>query len=262
MKRAISPALFALVAACFFLPFFSVSCNAEAAAGAFPGAANIPSIEATGTGFDIIADQPFEPTEETRQQLGVQAGQLTEQGSPDYGVARFLLIGAAAAAVLGLLLSLLPGRAGPIAAIIAGVAGPVLLFLTQSQLKSRITDAFSEGAGGLPIPGPTATPGGLPGGGELAQQLAANLFEVSPLIGFWLAMVGFAAAAIWGIVHLILESRRPAVGPPPASGFGPPMPPPTGPPPGPPPPSQPPPAGPPPAGPPTRPQPPPSQPPG
>jgi hypothetical protein len=243
MKRVISPVLFALVAAAFFLPFFAVSCNTQNVPFPIPpeAQAQIEQQEATVTGFELVQGKGPRPRGEAAEQLG-QVGAPTDQ-QVDIGAAQFLAIGAAAAAVLGLLLSLLPGRAGPIVGIVAGVAGPILLFLTQSQLKSAVLDPLRQELGNIPTPGPTGTPGGIPGLPGGIPEDAAGFFEqfitIEPRLGFWLAAAGFVLAALWSLVVLILESRRPPLGP--ATGFGappgplPPTQPPPGPPPGPPP---------------------------
>jgi hypothetical protein len=106
-------------------------------------------------------------------------------------------IAAFAAAILGIGLSLVPRPAGPVLAMVLGVAGGGLLLVTRA----------------------TAVP-------EIPAQ-ARPFVEVRTEYGLWLSLAFFVLAAAWGAFRLLTE-RAPAVPAAGVTGFGapPPSPPP------------------------------------
>lgn len=238
MRKAISPVFFLLAAACFFLPFFTVTCQGAEQLGdlgELGGAAGQQELEKTYTGFEVVTGDAEsdlnEETGETPEQIPGVPQQPT--GNIDLGMTQIFAIVAAAVAILGIFLSLMPGRTGGITAAVLGVVGAIVLFLTGSQFSGAIDDAVGE--------------------------QAAGFIQVKNEYGFWLSLVAFLVAAAWGVVMLIMGGRTaaaaPARGAP--TGFGAPAaPPPSTPPPSAPPPTPPggtpPPAAPPPTPPPTR----------
>ncbi|HEX2030951.1 MAG TPA: hypothetical protein VHL78_06080 [Actinomycetota bacterium] len=186
MRKAISPALFAVVVICFFLPFFTVACSAgdlgqlgEQLGGDFELPAS-EELEQTVTGWDLVIgnteEAAAEATDETPAQTEAEA-----DGRPDvYAVVAF------AAAVLGIGLSFLRRPLGPILAVGLGLLGAIFLFL----LRSRLT-------------------------GQIPAQARAFI-EVRTEYGFWLALLFFLAAAGWGVYRLVAP-REPAAAAP--TGF-------------------------------------------
>jgi hypothetical protein len=233
MRKTISPVFFVLAAACFFLPFFTVTCQGAdqlGDLGELGGAAGQQELERTYTGFEVVTgDAESDLNQDTGEAPGGEIPGVPQQptGDIDLGMTQIFAIVAAAVAILGIFLSLMPGRTGGIMAAILGVVGAIVLFLTGSQFSGAIDDAVGE--------------------------QAAGFIQVKNEYGFWLSLVAFLVAAAWGVVSLILGGRTttaaPARGP--GTGFrAPAAPPPSAPPPSTPPPATPPPATPPPASPP------------
>jgi hypothetical protein len=248
MRRAISPVFFVLAAACFFLPFFTVTCQGAdqlgELGGQIPGAEG-QELEKTYTGFEVATGEAEtdlnEDTGDAPTPPGGEIPGIPSQptGDIDLGMTQILAIVTAAVAIIGIALALMPGRTGGIMAAILGVVGAIALFVTGMQFKSSIEDAVG--------------------------QQVAGFIEVRNEYGFWLSLVAFLVAAAWGVVSLIIGGRTTRAAPVRAgtgteSGFGAPAtPPPSAPPPSTPPPATPPPGGTPPATPPPS-QPPPSRP--
>jgi cell division septation protein DedD len=242
MKRVLSSPFFLIAAVAFLLPFFSVQC----AGGGNLGDLGIPTgeaeLEQDVTGLELVTGEAEDKFESEAQNPAVPEIPGLESPIPiptptgpaqevDLGTVQIFAIAAAAIAVLGILLSLLGGRTGGAVALLLGIAGGAVLFLTFTEFKDAIL-------------------------GEAAGQLE-GLIEVKQESGFWLAIVGFGIAAVTGLVRLLMPGGPRAARPAPvtagsASGFGPPpaAPPPAQPPPSTPPPATPPPATPPPATPP------------
>jgi hypothetical protein len=244
MKRLLSSPFFLVAVVAFLLPFFSVQC----AGGEGLGELGIPTgqadLEKDVTGLELVTGEAEEELEQTSQAPTEIPGLETPIPTPetqaqdlDLGTVQIFAIGAAAIAVLGILLSLLGGRPGGAMALLLGAAGAVVLFLTATEFKDAVL-------------------------GEAEAQLQ-GLIEVKNEGGFWLALGGFAIAALTGLLRVVMPGggARPAPRPAAAgtaTGFGPPpgRPPPTAPPPATPPPSPPPPSPPPPSPPPPSPPPP------
>jgi hypothetical protein len=190
VRRTISPALFAVVVICFFLPFFTVACSAGAGLAGLGeelgGDLNIPAsqqVDVTVSGWDLVIGNTEEQAE-----VGEAAGEAPvpePQGEDDRTVQIFAIL-ALAAAALGAGLSLLRLPLGPALAIAFSVLGILFLFL----LRNRIT-------------------------GDVPAQVQAFL-DVETEYGFWLALVFFLLAGGWGLYRLAWESPLPTG----AAGFG------------------------------------------
>lgn len=182
MRKAVSPAMFAVVVICFFLPFFTVACSAgdlgelgEQLGGEFELPAS-EELEQTVTGWDLVVGNTDEATAEATEEAPGPA-QAEPGGGPDvYAVIAF------AAAILGIGLSLLRRPLGPIIAVGLGLLGAVFLFLLKTRLDAQIP----------------------------AQ--ARPFIEVRTEYGFWLALLFFLAAAGWGVYRLVTD-RQPAAAP-------------------------------------------------
>ena len=253
MKRILSSPFFLVAAVAFLLPFFSVQCGG----GGDLGDLGIPTGDAElseeVTGLELVtgeAEDTFASTGDTPalpEIPGVESPLPEIPTGPaqvDLGTVQIFAIAAAAIAVLGILLSLFGGRGGGAVALLLGVGGAVVLFLTFTQFE----DAILQGVG----------------------SEGQAFIEVKQEFGFWVALGGFVVAALTGLLRLVMPGGgapppRPAMATSSGTGFGPPpaAPPPATPPPATPPPAVPPPAVPPPASPPPAPppQPPPSEPP-
>lgn len=182
MRKAVSPAMFAVVVVCFFLPFFTVACSAgdlgelgEQLGGDFQLPAS-EELEQTVTGWDLVVGN----TDETAAEAAEEAPGPT-QAEPDGGPDVYAVI-AFAAAILGIGLSLLRRPLGPIIAVGLGLLGAVFLFLLKTRLDAQIP----------------------------AQ--ARPFIEVRTEYGFWLALLFFLAAAGWGVYRLVTD-RQPAAAP-------------------------------------------------
>jgi hypothetical protein len=236
MKRFLSSPFFLLAGLAFFLPFVTVSCASglgdqftQGLEEAFGEEAQIPEgdLEESLTGIDIVMGETSEtgdtgvPGVEGVPTPAAPEAQETGDNSQLWAII------ALAAAALGIFLSLLPVGAGPLLAIILGLAGAVTLFLVRVEIDGSI------------------------------PAEAESFIDVRYEYGFWAALILFVIAALTGVFRL-LSRDRPAVTAPAApaagataSGFGtaaprrpappPAAPPPAAPPPPPPPPSQPPP---------------------
>jgi len=243
MKRILSSPFFLVAALAFLLPFFSVQC----AGGGELGDLGIPTgqadLEQDVTGLELITGEAEDVFESTGQTPAIPEIPGLETPIPeipttpaqdiDLGTVQYFAIGAAAIAVLGILLALLGSRAGGAVALLLGAGGAVVLFLTFTQFEDAIFDSVGAEAQGF--------------------------LEVKQELGFWLALGGFGVAALTGLFRVAMPGGGGGARPGPrpagagtASGFGPPpaAPPPSAPPPAGPPPATPPPAGPPPASPP------------
>ena len=242
MRRAISPVFFVLALACFFLPFFSVSCQGAEQLGQIPGAeaqADFPEV----TGFQVVTgtaeDELNDP--EGAAQAGIPAEQVP---NIETGTTQIFAIAAAALAVLGIFVALARGRSGGLLAIGAGVLGAVVLFLASVMFSSAVSSFNDEFRSFL------QTQGGEQLGGELGPVAGLINFQADNEIGFWLSLLAYLLAAAGG-AFLLFSAGRPTAAPArgTATGFGAPAaPPPSAPPPAAPPPAAPPPAAPPPGG--------------
>jgi hypothetical protein len=230
MKRFLSSPFFLLAGLCFFLPFVTISCAAglgeqftQGLGEAFGEEAGAQlqqeELEETLTGIDIVLGETAETEAADTPIPGPTPIAPTTPPGAGGDSSQLWAIIALAAAGLGIFLSLLPGAAGPILAIILGVAGAVSLFLIKVEIDGTIP----------------------------AQ--AAAFIDVKYEIGYWVALLLFVVAAVTGLLRLFMRGRPTAPPPAPAgagtaSGFGPPppsAPPPSAPPPATPPPTQPPP---------------------
>lgn len=186
-RRVISPALFAVVVICFFLPFVTISCN-EAGAGFAEGLAEglgeelggatggaTEDLEETFTGIDLVTGSTGEEVAEGAATLpgqeGVETGQVKD--SQPFAIAAIVV------AVLGMALSWLALWIGPVAGSALGIGGIVALFLLKGKVE-----------------------GVLPAGGELDLFIS---FQWQ--LGYWLAMAAFGLAAAWSIFRLLTEAR-------------------------------------------------------
>ena len=219
MRRFGSPALFLVAGICFFLPFVTISCNAQAFdqlaqqfEGGLPGELTQAQAEtAKLTGFQLVMGDTGETAEApVTSATGFESGKVSDS--------RPFAIAALAVAVLGLALSWMRVWIGPILGAVFGIGGVVALFL----LKGKV-----EGIVGT-LPPEAAFLGGL---GDLIE------FKWQP--GFWAAMGAFGLAAAWSLFRLVTERRaaapaQPGVVAPPYEGTTPPppAPPPPPPPPG------------------------------
>jgi hypothetical protein len=175
--RTINPALFVVVVVCFFLPFFTVECNA-AIPEALEGLA-----EGLGEGgqFDFGQQDLSETVNGWQLVIGDTGEETTPPGAEDPGP-DWVAVAAFAAAGLGVLLSWVRRPIGPAVAILLGLGGVGLLIWLWVRITGRIP---SE---------------------------AEPFVDLKQRYGFWLA-VGFAAAAgLWGAARLFLE-RPPAAAP-------------------------------------------------
>lgn len=234
MRRAISPVFFVLAAACFFLPFFSVSCTQQfgdlGGLGGIPGAEQgqqeLEQLEEESrvTGFEVATgaaeDELNQQSEQPPAETGGIPGVTPTQANIDLGVSQIVAIAVIAIAVVGLIVGLLP-RVGGIVVVVVALLGVVGLLVLNFMYKGAIEDALAQ---------------------------AAQFFDVNTELGLWLSLLSFVLAAAGGVWILLAGRRRPAARAAGTTGFGTPAtPPPSSPPPAAPPPS-PPPATPPPGG--------------
>jgi hypothetical protein len=236
MKRFLSSPFFLVALIAFLFPFFTVECAQEGfgdvagqLGGELGGELAQEQLRTTVTGLELITGEAEETLSETGQDDTPVPGPtplpgLGDQGpgqQVDLGVVQILAIVAAATAFLGILLSLLAGRAGGTIALILGAIGTIIMLILPGRLESGLF-------------------------GDQAGQVSA-IIKVTKEWGYWLALAGFILAALTGLLRLLMPDRAmapAAYGPLPpgtGTGFGPPPPPaapppPATPPPGPPPP--------------------------
>jgi hypothetical protein len=234
MKRAISPVFFVLAAACFFFPFFSISCQGAEQFENIPGAqtqSDFPEVTGYETLTGAAEDEFTDPEGAAAQSLAGEAPQI------DMGPTQLLTIVAAALALIGVVVAFARGRLGGTLAIAAGILGAVALFAANLVFGGAVDD-FNNALG------------------SFFQQQGGELGEIGPLaglisiqaeteFGLWLSVLFFLLAAAWGVVSLLIGDRTTGAAPVRTgadSGFGAPAtPPPTAPPPSTPPPTTPPP---------------------
>ena len=204
MKRVFSPMFFVLAAAAFFLPFVTVSCNADALSGFTEGLGDLGG-DTTGqipkgnvdivkaTGWQIVTDSP-----DVNDELP-SSGATQTADTGDLGTVQPFAIAAFALEVLGIFLSLLRGKTGSALAIAFGVGGAVALFLMKQK--------FEVGSG----------------------QAAALGLDISWKAGFWSSLGLLTAAGVTGLVTM-LTTRGPGTEPVAAGGGFPSSPPPVAPP--------------------------------
>jgi hypothetical protein len=224
MRKFGSPALFLVAGICFFLPFVTISCNAQALdelaqqfEGGLPGDLTQAQESAKLTGFQLVTGDTGETSDPpVSTATGFESGNVSDS--------RPFAIAAMALAVLGLALSWMSAWIGPILGALFGVGGVVAMFLLKGKVEGVVSGS---------LPPEAAFLGGL---GDLIE------FNWQP--GFWAAMAAFGLAAAWSLFRLATERRAAAapvapgsVSPPPEGGV---PPPPTAPPAPPPPPSGPP----------------------
>lgn len=203
LKRLLSSPFFLIAIIAFFLPFFSVQCSSGGFGGLTEGLGDlgeglgefgeeVPDLGqlqsgelAKVTGVQLVTGQAEDDLRESAEQSA--QGELAPTPAPgaeqdvDLGIVQILAIAAAAAAVLGLLLSLLGGRAGGAIALVIGALGALLLFVLASQFENAVV-----------------------------PDEAGALLVVKNEIGYWLALAGFGIAAITGVIRILMPDR-PAV---------------------------------------------------
>lgn len=189
-RRFVSPALFAVVVICFFLPFVTIACGeagqgaVEEIAGEFgetpPPGGGIPEDGqiADFTGWQLVVGDQDE-LEATEAPTDTDAAPGAVPGQPgDVRDSQPFAIAAFAIAVLGIALSWLALWIGPVAGSLLGIAGVVVLFLLKGSVEGLI-----PAAGGF------------------------QLLEFRWEIGFWIAMAAFGLAAAWSLYRLLTEAR-------------------------------------------------------
>ncbi|HWC31950.1 MAG TPA: hypothetical protein VG709_02360 [Actinomycetota bacterium] len=181
-RRVVSPALFAVVVVCFFLPFVTIACNEQGAGlaegledlGATPQPGAAQELERTFTGWHLVTGNTDEDEAAAPPAEGLPGQQPTGRVRDSQPIA----IASLAVAVLGIALSWLALWIGPVAGATLGIAGVILLFVLKSNIE------------------------GIVPGGQF-QLFVDFRWE----LGFWLAMVAFALAAAWSIYRLLSEAR-------------------------------------------------------
>jgi hypothetical protein len=218
MRRFLSSPFFLLAGLCFFLPFVTISCAGNLGGQLTEGLGEALGQEVQGqlqdqeqtlTGIDIVMGETKETDVAETPVPGPTPLPISPQGGGGGDNSQLWAIIALVAAGLGIFLSLLPGSAGPILAIILGIAGAASMFLIKSEIDGII---------------PTQ---------------AAAFIDVQYELGYWAALILFVVAAATGLIRLLMRDRT--TGPPAVAGPGAEPPPPAPPPPAQPPPAQPPP---------------------
>jgi hypothetical protein len=223
LKRYLSSPFFLLALLCFLLPFFAVTC-AGGGLGSVPGLGGADD-PADVTGVQLITGQADDEIGQELSDFAENAGgglaggglpipgpspsiagipdALQSSEKPDLGSTQIWAIAAAVIALLGIFLALVAGRAGAALALILGLAGVGALFLLSSQFNSAV------------------------------EKFGEQVLTGEPRLGFWLAIGGFALAAITGLIRLLIPDRPAAApvegdagfGQPPAAPTAPPPPP-------------------------------------
>src|ERR687892_523497 len=195
MKRWLSPVWFVLIAAAFFLPFVTISCEAPEGLGELggalggEGAEQIPTggFEVRATGWDLVTGA--EPDVKADPEFTELAGQDITGG--EGGDISIWALAAFIAAGLGIFLSPLRERVGGVITIVLGAAVVAFLFLLRTEVS-----------------------GNIPGEAEAFLKV---VYEP----GYWAALGLGLVAAVWGIIRLVTVEPT-AMPPPPATGMPPP----------------------------------------
>ena len=193
MKRYLSSPFFLLALLCFFLPFFAVTCGAGGLSGLGGGGGGNQELT-TIKGVDLLTGDAEEELADKDEfelpDLGPLGGPTPlpgvspaagESDAVDLGMSQIWAIAAAVIALLGIFLALIAGRAGGIMALTLGVAGLVLMFLLSTSVKGAVGDAVGEEAKAFIV--------------------------VENKIGYWLTLLGFVAAAVTGLIRLLIPDR-------------------------------------------------------
>ena len=191
MKRYLSSPFFLLALLCFFLPFFAVTCAGGGLGGLGGGGGGGQELT-TIKGTDLLTGAAEEDLADTNDlpDLGPLGGPTplpgispaAGEGDPvDLGLSQIWAIAAAVIALLGIFLALIAGRAGGVMALTLGVVGLVLMFLLSASVKGAVGDAVGEEAKGFIV--------------------------VENKIGYWLTLLGFIAAAVTGLIRLLMPDR-------------------------------------------------------
>jgi hypothetical protein len=179
VSRTVNPAMFLVVAVCFFLPFFTVECSAaipEALQGLAEGLGegqqfDIPQedLSQSVTGWQLVIGDTGEAVPRGQ---GAAQSEVQDPGPDVVALAAF------AVAILGLALSWLPRRIGPILAILTGVGATALLVALWIRISGRVP--------------------------EEAQAFV----DIRAEPAFWAAVILSGLAALWGGARLLLERQR------------------------------------------------------
>jgi hypothetical protein len=175
-SRLVTPSLFAVAAILFLLPFFSVSCTGQLAAG--------------------LRDMGVEPS---KQRVEVTGSELVLERVPDRlrnayrelegpGTAHPLAIALGASVAAGIVLSGLPRRLGGAAGTLLGLAGIVLLI--------RLGWALAEEARAR------------------VQPNAREFIDLGWEVGAWAVAGLLAGASLHGLYRLVRRDRPAAMLPP------------------------------------------------
>lgn len=187
-KNFPSLGMFAAVLVAFIFPFFTFSCQ------------NIELF--TMSGYDLAlgvdkevnqASNPFAGMMEDSATKAASANTETTENDPNV-----YALGALVLAVVGVGASLAGGRGAALGGAIAGALGALCLVILRSNVAGAFNEAMKEqqGSGGS-------------GGAEADQLLGAmgEMFKVEMKSGWWLALLLFAAAAVYNVMRY---TRKPA----------------------------------------------------
>jgi hypothetical protein len=170
MRKALSPILFTLVITCFFLRWMTIA-DASAFGGPTPC---YYSGEAFARGKDSVRC--------SGELVRVLVPSPAKAENPEQPFA----IGAAAAAAVGLVVSLVRRRLSAVIALLSGVLGTVAMFLLKVSLDQ-----------------------------QFAKEMTASMDKEGTIyaryeFGFWLTFSLFIVAAAWGLVSARTYPERTA----------------------------------------------------
>ena len=123
-NKFVSPALFLLVALCFFLPFVSFTCQGQRIA--------------TITGMELVTGtkiEKFEMQNIDSQQTNPDLDKERDVKSEPLAVAAFIF------ALLGIVISIIP-RYSKLLSVIAGAIGALMLLFLRSSIGGEVTGDF------------------------------------------------------------------------------------------------------------------------
>jgi len=196
---------FAAALLCFLLPFFHISCMGNKIL-------TIKGITLVTGGKAEISSDMKSMMKGATEMPGVEMKTGPTEGDKDIPSEPLALVAVIACAA-GLVLSLLKGKPGALAGIIAAVGGIVLLFALLSKVNADVQKGAKKEKGGGPVATAKADDPMAAAMGKSLEQSMEGMIKVEAAMGFTLAVILLVVAAVLDIVAVVQLKKASASAP-------------------------------------------------